>query len=284
MKVLLFGAGGQLGRELKAQLTQQGIEVRAHGRNTVDLTQWQQVTAAFDEFKPDVVINAAADTAVDQAESEPDEARAINAQAPELLSVVCQTHRAFLIHYSTDYVFDGTKNIPYSELDAPKPLNVYGQTKLEGEQRIRGGGVDHLILRIGWVYSATGKNFFNTVLRLAREGKPLRIVNDQIGVPTSTVAVARLTGSIVAAKARPHGLFHFAPAGQTSWFWFARSIVEKMKLGVEVVPIPTSDYPTAARRPAYSVMSAAALQKAFPFPQRSWEELLDEVVATARER
>lgn len=284
MKVLLFGAGGQLGRELATQLGQQGVEVRPHGRDSVDLTQWEQVTAAFREFEPDIVINAAAYTAVDKAESERDVARATNAQAPELLAAACMRHRAFLIHYSTDYVFDGTKRIPYTELDSPNPLNVYGQTKLEGERRVQGAGINYLVLRIGWVYSATGKNFFNTVLRLAREGKPLRIVDDQVGVPTSTAAVARLTAAILAAKDRPQGLFHFAPAGQTSWCGFAKRIVEKMDLGVDVVPIPSSAYPTPARRPTYSVMSSAALQKVLPFPQQSWEELLDEVIATARGR
>lgn len=281
MKVLLFGRDGQLGSELSRLLAAK-VDLRAHARDSVDLTHPEQATGAIRDFQPGVVINAAAYTAVDKAESEPELAHAINAAAVGAIANTCKDIGALLIHYSTDYVFDGAKGAPYLEHDAPHPLNVYGRTKLAGEQAVLRSGCRHLILRIGWVYSATGKNFFNTVLRLARQGGPLRIVDDQIGVPTSTAAVARLTAAMLSAPHPPEGLFHFTPSGQTSWHGFAQAVVREMGLDVHVQPISTSDYPTAARRPPYSVLSAERLQHAFPFVQSTWQELLREVVAAVR--
>ena len=192
MKLLLLGSGGQLGTELSRRLSQSPFTVTAADRDQLDLQDASAITGFVRELAPAIVINAAAYTAVDQAESEPDTANKVNAVAPGVIAEECKRLGAYMVHYSTDYVFDGTKNTPYVETDVPAPLNVYGRTKLGGEKAVTASGVHHLILRVGWVYSPQGKNFLLTILRLIREKKPLRIVNDQIGVPTPAAAIADL--------------------------------------------------------------------------------------------
>jgi dTDP-4-dehydrorhamnose reductase len=263
VKVLLFGKNGQVGSELVASLPDIGTELIALDRDQADLTKPNQVLSAIRTAKPDVVINAAAYTAVDKAESQPEVAHTINATAVEVMAAECKAQKAFLFHYSTDYVFDGRKRQPYVETDATNPLGVYGASKLAGEHAIQAAGCRYLILRAAWVYSPRGKNFLLTILRLANEKKSLRIVNDQIGVPTSAQAIAELTWGLLHADT-PEGIFHYAPEQPTSWHGFAKEIVKQAALHCEVQAISTAEYPTAARRPMYSVLSAAKLNAAFP--------------------
>src|SRR5581483_11496131 len=218
------------------------------------------------EAKPQLIVNAAAYTAVDKAESEPELAMRINGAAPGVLAEEAKRLGALLVHYSTDYVFDGTKPTAYVEDDAPNPLSVYGRTKLEGERAIRDSGCRHLILRTSWVYGPRGKNFFLTIAAKARAGAPLRVVADQRGVPTTNRFVAEKTLALLAKDAA--GLLHLVPAGETTWFDFAREIVRLTDAKSDVQPISSAEFAAAARRPASSVLdnrkAAAALGEAFP--------------------
>lgn len=280
MKVLLFGASGQLGREFvqRWQRSPGAMQLTAPTRAQVDLSRPDQIRNLIFALQPHIVINAAAYTAVDQAESDPDAALMINAAAPAAIAEACRQIDARLIHFSTDYVFDGAKGTPYVESDAANPLNVYGRTKLKGDHGVVASGARHTILRVGWVYSPFGRNFFLNMLRRARAGMPLRIVDDQIGVPTSADAIAAVAAQLVD---RPdlEGLFHYAPAGRCSWFEFVQQIVVSAEVDAQITPIPTSDYPTPAKRPAYSVMSSAKLRGALPLADESWEEQLERNVA-----
>jgi dTDP-4-dehydrorhamnose reductase len=279
MKVLLLGASGQLGRELMLALqADKRVGLQVPDRAQVDFLDPSTVRDAIRVSGADVVINAAAYTAVDRAESEPELARAINAVAPGVIAEMCKQTGARLIHYSTDYVFDGTKRAPYVESDPVAPLNVYGQTKLEGDQAVHSSGARHVILRVGWVYSPFGKNFFLNMLRRAREGTALRIVNDQIGVPTSADSIAAVTAQVLHAPDLA-GLFHYAPSGQCSWFEFTQLIMRTAGVRASVDPITTAEYPTPARRPAYSVLDSEKLRAALPIANESWEEQLERNVA-----
>ena len=280
MKVLLFGASGQVGREFVQgwQRRPGAVQLSAPRRSEVDLSRPDQIRNLILALQPHVVINAAAYTAVDQAESDPDAALMINAAAPAAIAEACRQIDARLIHFSTDYVFDGAKGTPYVEADTPDPLNVYGRSKLKGDHGIIASRARHLILRVGWIYSPFGKNFFLNILRRARAGTALRIVNDQIGVPTSADAIAGIAAQLLE---RPdlEGLFHYAPAGRCSWFEFAQQIVATADVTAQITPIPTSDYPTPAKRPAYSVMSSARLRGVLPVADETWEEQLERNVA-----
>jgi len=279
MKVLLFGASGQLGRELTLLLREHAhVELLALDRAQVDFADLQALRAAVLENRPHTVINAAAFTAVDLAESEPARAMTINGAAPAAIAEACRQSDARLIHYSTDYVFDGAKQTPYVETDLVAPLNVYGKTKLKGDQGIVASGARHLILRVGWVYSPFGKNFFLNMLRRARAGTPLRIVNDQIGVPTSAEAIAGATSAVLQAPDL-EGLFHLAPAGQCSWFEFTQEIMAAAGISARISAITTAEYPTPARRPAYSVMSSAKLRAVLPLSAETWQEQLARTVS-----
>lgn len=279
MKLLLLGSGGQLGTELTRRLAQSPFTVTAADRDQLDLQDASAITQFMRELAPAIVINAAAYTAVDQAESEPDIAGKVNAVAPGVIAEECKRLGAYMVHYSTDYVFDGTKKTPYVETDVPAPLNVYGRTKLGGEEAVSAPGARHLILRVGWVYSPQGKNFLLTILRLIREKKPLRIVNDQTGVPTPAAAIAELTLQLINTRDRLEGLYHFAPEGQTSWHGFTEAIVRELGLDIPVAVIPTSSYPTPARRPSFSVLDAARLKVATGIRPQSWRQLLQQTIA-----
>lgn len=276
MKVLLFGASGQVGREFvqRWQRRPGAIQLTAPTRAQVDLGHPDQIRNLVLALQPHAVINAAAYTAVDQAETDADAALMINAAAPAAIAEACRQIDARLIHFSTDYVFDGAKGAPYVETDTPNPLNVYGRTKLKGDHGVIASGARHLILRVGWVYSPFGRNFFLNMLRRARAGTALRIVNDQIGVPTSADAIATITRQLLDFPDLA-GLFHYAPAGRCSWYDFARQIVATAEVDAQITPIPTSDYPTPAKRPAYSVMSSAKLRGVLPLADESWEEQLE---------
>jgi dTDP-4-dehydrorhamnose reductase len=284
MRILLTGAGGQLGTTLAATLAPLG-ELAAFDRAALDLADADALARACRAFAPQVIVNAAAYTAVDKAESEPALAQAVNARAPTILAAEAARLGALLVHYSTDYVFDGTKRAPYVETDPVAPLGVYGASKLEGERAIAAGRCAYLILRTGWVYSPHGGNFLLTMLQLAQTREELRVVDDQFGAPTSCALLARETARLVslplARSAR--GLYHLSAAGETSWCGFARAIFERRaragQRAPRVVPITTAEYPTPARRPAYSVLDNSRLAADFGWRQPSWEEGLDEVLA-----
>jgi dTDP-4-dehydrorhamnose reductase len=284
MRILITGKNGQVGYELERSL--QGLgEVIALDRSQMDLANLDQVRDVIRTVKPDLLVNAAAYTAVDKAESEPDLAMRINGEAPAVMAEELGKLGAVMIHYSTDYVFDGAGARPYTEDDATGPINVYGRSKLAGEQAIQAAGIPHLILRTSWVYGMRGKNFLLTVLRLAQERDELRIVSDQHGAPTWCRTIADTTAHIVAqSRGAQHagdwwrersGLYHLTAQGRTTWHGFAEAILQHPSVinTAVVTAIGTQDFPTPARRPGYSVMSCERLMNTFcDLP--GWEDAL----------
>lgn len=285
MKILLFGKNGQLGWELQRSLAPLG-EVIALDSDSKDhcgdFTNLQGITDTVRNVAPDVIVNAAAHTAVDKAESEAEIVRTINALAPAMLALEAKRSNAWLIHYSTDYVFDGSGNQPWRETDATGPLNVYGTTKLEGENSIHQTGCKHLIFRTSWVYGARGGNFAKTMLRLAQERDSLSIIDDQIGAPTGADLLADITAhAIRAALLKPElsGLYHVAAAGETSWHGYARLVVEfAQNAGIsmwitpeDVLAVPTSAFPTPARRPLNSRLDTTKFKNSFDLHLPHWQ-------------
>lgn len=278
-RFLILGARGQLGVELQNALSGAG-EVTALDRSGCDLSDPSGIRSAIRATHPDVILNAAAYTAVDRAESEPDLAMRINGDAPGILAEEAKKTNALLIHYSTDYVFDGSKCGPWGENDRVHPLNVYGLTKLEGERRIQQTGGRYLIFRTSWVFSSHGQNFLRTMLRLGQERDKLSIVSDQKGAPTSAAALATATRSVVAGNpdAEKPGIYHMTCAGETTWFGFAQAIFAKTTAAKPwplVTGIASSEYPTPAHRPANSVLSNQKLKTAFGIELPSWELALN---------
>jgi dTDP-4-dehydrorhamnose reductase len=297
LRLLVTGATGQIGWQLQRTLAPLG-EVTACTRSELDLANPDAAAKFVRELSPDVVVNAAAYTAVDKAESEPELAQTINATAPGRIAAELARTGGLLIHYSTDYVFDGAKASPYDENDPTAPLNVYGQTKLAGEQHIAASGVAHIILRTTWVYDIRGKNFLRTVLRLAREKEELRMVGDQHGAPTWARAIAEATAQIVARCVQRHsssgwgysGIFHLTAAGETTWAGFAQQILDEYEslaswpadtgefgsplVARRVVPITSDLYKTPARRPLNSVLSNARLRSTFGLLLPDWSTQL----------
>ena len=276
MVVLVTGSSGQLGQSLQfiAQNYPE-IEFVFCDSTTLDITDLANCEAVFLKYKPDYCINTAAYTAVDKAESEPDKAFDINVNGPKNLAIVCKEYNTTLLHISTDFVFDGTKNLPYTELDEPNPTGVYGQTKLQGEQEIQAILEDYFIIRTSWVYSQFGNNFMKTMLRLASERDSLSVVNDQIGTPTNAVDLARTLLIIITSSfhfpASNFGIYNFSNEGQCSWFEFAKKIFEINDLSVNLLPIPTSSFPTPAKRPAYSVLDKTKIKDTFGIEIDNWE-------------
>jgi dTDP-4-dehydrorhamnose reductase len=279
--ILITGGSGQVGTALRQLGARFGIEIVAPARAELDLTSSCAIDQALDQRDWAAVINCAAYTTVDRAESEPDLAFAVNAIAPELLGKETAARGIRLLHVSTDYVFDGSKPGFYSEDDAVAPLGVYGQSKEAGEQAIRVSNVDHIILRTAWVVSAWGNNFVKTMLRLGAERTQLRVVDDQRGCPTSAIDIADALLTI-ATKGGPAGTYHFVNAGEASWCDLARFVFERAGLAVEVEAITTNQYPTPARRPANSRLSTDKLRETFGIAPRPWQEAVDEVVDTLR--
>lgn len=286
MKVLITGQHGQVSRELQLQL--QGLgELIVLGRDQLDLANADQIRQQIRAHRPDLIINAAAHTAVDQAESEPDAAFAINAIAPGVLAEEAKALGIPLIHYSTDYVFDGSKPDPYTEADTPNPLGVYGQSKLAGEEAIAAVGGDYLILRTSWGYSSHGKNFLLTMQRLLQEKPQMRIVADQIGAPTWAGSIARSTRALIerwqAGEPGEWGIYHLTNQGETSWFGFAEAIGAHLrtqgKACAELEAIPSSAYPTPAKRPLNSRLDCSRLQQQWHVSQPSWQDALRECLA-----
>jgi dTDP-4-dehydrorhamnose reductase len=304
--ILLIGTNGQVGRELNIMLPRVG-EVTALDRQRLDLTQPEEIRRAIRTFHPAFIINAAAYTAVDKAESEESVARAINAEAPGVMAEEAKKIGATLIHYSTDYVFDGAKTTPYAEDDPTNPKNAYGRTKLEGERAIQASGARYLIFRTAWVYATEGRNFLLTILRLATQREEIKIVRDQIGAPTLNSEIAAATTNILARissaegglRSSPDvsGIYHMTAGGETTWYDFTNAILEEAAKTPEsahwfaaatsglpfivrrVIPITADEYPTPARRPAYSVLSNARLNRTFSLQLPDWRKQLQSVFA-----
>lgn len=274
--ILLTGASGQVGFELAHKLSPHGVVV-ACDRARLDLADVDAIAALVRATRPQLIVNAAAYTAVDRAESEPALAQAINATAPGVLAEEARRIGATLIHFSTDYVFDGDATVPYDEQAPTRPLGVYGKTKLAGEKAIVDTGATGLIFRTSWVYGMRGGNFLLTMRRLAAERDELRIVSDQVGVPnwsrTLAEAIATLVGRGLPALGEHAGVYHLSASGPTSWYEFARAIIGDVPRP-RVVPITTAEYPTPARRPAYAVLATTKFERNFGFALPPWRESL----------
>lgn len=297
MKILLTGISGQVGWELQRSLMTVG-DVICVGRNELDLCRYETIPSIIREIKPDLIVNPAAYTAVDKAELEPDLAMSINSVAPGILAEEAKRLGAAIIHYSTDYVFDGDQSTPYKENDPTSPQSVYGKTKLAGEKAIQAVGVDHLIFRTSWVYGLRGKNFLLTMQRLAKEREEVRVVDDQIGSPTWSRMIAEVTAHIIAQisgqmviqgasyladfMTEKGGIYHLSSAGKTSWYGFAKAILTdkfaddqygRYKLQ-RLVPISTPEYPTPAARPGYSLLDNQKLFDTFGLKLSDWQQVL----------
>lgn len=296
MRILLFGANGQVGHELRRSLAPLGelVCTTRSGKlpdgarcEIADFEQPASLPGLIERMAPDVVVNAAAYTAVDRAEDDRDAAFRANAEAPAAIAATCARQGALLVHYSTDYVFDGTATRPYREDDPTNPLGVYGASKLAGEQAIQASGARHIIFRTAWVYAAHGRNFLRTMLRLAAERDELRVVADQIGTPTPAGLIADVTAQALGQPPRHSGIWHLTAGGQTSWHGFAEAIFERAcVLGLigkrpTVTAITTAEYPTAAQRPANAVLDCGRLERDFDVPRLQWQQGLDQVLGGA---
>ena len=305
--ILLTGKSGQLGSELNRLLPKLG-EVIAPERNQLDLREPEKIRQVMRNVNPQLVINAAAYTAVDAAETDEANAFAVNAEAPRLLAQEAKKIGVVLVHFSTDYVFDGSKKAPYEETDPTNPINVYGKTKLAGEQAVRSSGVPHLIFRTSWVYATHGRNFLLTMLRLATEREELKIVRDQIGAPTCAADIAAATAKILTnmygrndgadAFSKACGTYHMTAAGETTWYDFTKAILEEAAhasqdlswfaaatrgrplLARRIVPITTSEYGSRTPRPAYSVLSNSRLTQTFGITLPDWRTQLHQCFAS----
>lgn len=288
MRILLFGKNGQVGWELNRSLQPLG-EIVALGREDVDFVNPESLRGIVRKIKPDVIVNAVAYTSVDKAEEQEELAEKINSIAPGVLAEEALKINALLVHYSTDYVFDGTKQSPYTETDEPNPINVYGRTKLAGEMAIQASGCDYLIFRTSWVYASRGHNFLLTILKLAKERDELRIVSDQIGSPTSARLIADTTShcikqSMIEKEADffSSDLYHLVTYGSTSWYGFAKEIIStaEKKLDAQIkskniIAVPASEYPTSAKRPMNSQLKVDTLQHKFSVVMPDWSSALN---------
>lgn len=277
MVVLVTGAGGQLGQAIKSlQLKHSEIIFYFVGSAQLDITDKQNIVNYFENKKIDFCINAAAYTAVDKAESEPERAFLINVTGAKNLAEVCRDFDCTLLHISTDFVFDGKKTSPYTEKDLPNPINVYGKTKLAGEQTIQDIWHKHFIIRTSWLYSKFGNNFMKTMLRLAQERTSLSVVNDQIGTPTNTVDLVDTLLKIIISGKDNYGIYNFSNQGEASWYDFARKIFDVNNVSINLAPIPTSAYHTPAKRPKYSVLDKNKIKEVFNLEIKDWKKSLIE--------
>lgn len=280
MVVLVTGAGGQLGLSLQFIASNYPeIQFVFCSSAVLDISNSERCQQVFAQHQPDYCINAAAYTAVDKAESEPEKAQLINVTGAQNLAEVCKAFNVVLLHVSTDFVFDGNKNLPYTEDDLPNPTGVYGQTKLEGERAIQQVWDKHFIVRTSWVYSEFGHNFMKTMLRLASERDTLTVVNDQIGTPTNAVDLAdALVQIILTNNQQPtidnFGIYNYSSEGQCSWYDFAGEIFRVNHISINLHPICSSDFPTPAKRPQYSVLDKSKIKKVFGLSIKNWEKSL----------
>ncbi len=283
MRILLLGSNGQLGKELERQLSVVGT-VEAFSRSLIDITNYKLVTEIIDLINPNIIINAAAYTSVDKAEDDKEKAYAVNSGAVKNLAQIAKIKNVLLIHYSTDYVFDGTKPTPYVESDLTKPINVYGASKLAGEQAITRVNCKHLIFRTTWVIGKDGSNFAKTIIQLALERNSLDIISDQLGVPTSPSLITRVTIDAIQAirkkKEWPKGIYHLVPRGVSSWHEIAQTLIDytecqdiRQKFSVnEIKAIATADYPTAAKRPLNSQLDTNKIRMQLSFELPYWKD------------
>ncbi len=296
-EILILGKQGQIAWELQVTLATLG-NITVLGSQDLDLANPHQIGEKVRQIKPDIIVNAAAYTAVDKAEQEPELCQAINGTAPGILAELARESQALLVHYSTEYVFDGQKTSPYLETDLPQPLGVYGASKLAGERAIIQADCQHLILRTTWVYGNRGKNFLLTILRLAAERAELKIVADQVGAPTWSRSIAEATAQILARcdyhsdrlhqrESEVRGIYNLSAAGKTSWHGFASQIVDRYRLAYpdrhlaveQILAIPASDYPTPAQRPAYSVLDNSKVLADFGVQLPAWDASLEQLFA-----
>ena len=280
MVVLVTGANGQLGKAIQFVAgNYPNIHFVFCSSSDLDITNKENCDSVFNKEKPDFCINAAAYTAVDKAESEPEQAELINVIGAKNLAEACKNFNAKLIHISTDFVFDGSKNTPYNETDLPNPKGVYGQTKLEGEIAIQEVFDAYFIIRTSWVYSQFGNNFMKTMLRLASERASLSVVSDQIGTPTNAVDLAECLVTIITEHSKlnteHYGIYNFSNEGQCSWFDFAKKIFEIYQVKIDVIPIPTTQFPTPAERPKYSVLDKTKIKTVFGIEIKPWEQSIE---------
>ncbi|HNG11192.1 MAG TPA: dTDP-4-dehydrorhamnose reductase [Agitococcus sp.] len=281
-RILLTGVSGQVGHELLKMLTPLA-EVIAVTRQDMDLTNQASILQILEKYQPTIIVNPAAYTAVDKAESEQEQAYLINRDAPKTMAEWAAAHNALLVHYSTDYVFDGTKEGSYVEEDIPNPQSVYGLSKLLGEQAIQQSGAKHLIFRTSWVFGVHGNNFIKTIIRLAKERESLNVVADQHGAPTSARLIAQVTTQVLAqylqdAQFNAYGVYHLTSNGQTTWHEYAQFIVEQTKLKQDIIllkdnikAIPSSAYPVPAKRPTNSCLNCGKIKKAFDVDLTHWQ-------------
>ena len=281
MVVLVTGANGQLGQALQSITgNYPNIEFVFCDSSSLDITNLNQVEQTFKHFKPNYCINAAAYTAVDKAESEPVKAHLINVIGAKNLAEVCKEFDTTLIHISTDFVFDGNKNTPYIEEDKTNPKGVYGKTKSDGEQEIIKNLNEHFIIRTSWLYSQFSNNFMKTMLKLARERNSLSVVNDQIGTPTHAVDLAQVIIKVILSNSKNFGIYHFSNEGSASWYDFAKRIFEINKIAIDLKPIPTSEFPTPAKRPIYSVLDKSKIKSEFNILIDFWQDSLEKYSST----
>jgi len=281
LRILLTGSNGQVGTVLVQALAPLG-EVRAFDRQGLDLRDLQSIRSTFAQLRPDVIVNAAAYTAVDRAESERNVAFEVNSHAVQTIAREAASINALLVHFSTDYVFDGEKSTPYVETDAPNPLSAYGSSKLEGEQAIAASGCRHLIFRTSWVYGPAGRNFLHAILAAAKTKPELRVVDDQRGAPTTSMAIAGAVTQVLSHSGlseKPSGIYHLSAAGETTWHGFAAAILAGKGLATPVVAVRSDDYPAAARRPKNSLLDNLKIGATFDVALPDWRQGLAAVLA-----
>jgi len=276
MVVMVLGAAGQLGKAIQSITSNSSFQFNFFDSHQLDISNGKVLDAVFERLKPDFCINVAAYTAVDKAETEKDKADLINHLAVKNIALSCRKYDTTLLHISTDFVFDGEKNSPYIESDQTNPQGIYGLTKRNGELEIERAMTKYFVIRTSWLYSDFGHNFKKTMLKLAQERESLSVVNDQIGAPTHAVDLAEVLIKILQSKSTNYGIYHFSNEGNTSWYGFAKRIFEYNNLSVILKGIPTSDYPTPAKRPKYSVLDTSKIKKEFNLTIRSWEKALEE--------
>jgi dTDP-4-dehydrorhamnose reductase len=277
MVVIVLGAAGQLGQAIQSISSKNAIEFNFFDSHQLDIANSIKVNAVFERLKPDFCINAAAYTAVDKAEIEVEKADLVNRIAVKNIISACLKQDTTLLHISTDFVFDGEKNTPYTETDQTNPQGIYGVTKRNGEIEIAQSMTKFFIVRTSWLYSDFGSNFKKTILKLAKERESLNVVNDQIGSPTHALDLAAALVKIIQSRSINYGIYHYCNEGSTSWYGFAKKILELNHIFIELNGIPTSDYPTLAKRPKYSVLDTSKIKNEFNIKIKSWQNALQEI-------